>query len=496
MWRFGLVVALGAGACAPSEETRDAGAWTTVAEPAGGSSSGGAQTGPDDDEEEAESSGSSTGADEDEPVGCPGGEAAWNALVQDMESALAAAGAPGGAIAVVCNGTLAHATGIGTTRADGGAPVSTQTRFQWASMTKMLTGAAAVALAEDGVVDLHAPVRDVLGPANWGDVTLHQLLTHTAAYPTQFDVYASNDLVTLVRDNAGQQPWAPPEALWLYSNPGFAVAGAVLEEASGVPYGQVVEDNIFEPAGMQRATLSVDRVLAEDDYAYGHEVGQPPVGPADAYFDSASYGPMGGAWGSIEDLARWGEVVIAGGGDTLSQEGTASMGAYHAPSTDFDRGYGYGVFVETYFQPEVWSHGGVTVGFAGHWAVVPDRGFGVFVLGNAYDFAPEPVVAAALDQYAGLDWVGGAPCDPVVSELTGTYVDPLELGTITISASGTSLSAEIGGQQQPMTHLWSDSYLVLHPGLGEEIEVTFWRDGGTNARYLASVWGVASRTGS
>ena len=501
---LGVCVAILLGGCATDGENGlPPGAWGT--DGASGPGDGVADDDDDDDDDRPDvDDGGSDGDDDDDdddddapPAGCPGGDAAWQSVLAQAEASLQADGAPGGAIAVVCNGALAHAAGIGTTRSSGGDPVTTQTRFQLASITKMFTGAAAVALEEDGAVDLHAPIGPVLGGGvGFGNLTLHQLLTHTAAYPTEFASLTSPDLVGLVQANGNQQMWAPPGAVWFYSNPGFAVAGAVLEQASGTPFNTLIEDRVFGPAGMDRATMHVSTVLAEGDYAYGHE-GSPgslsPVAPDESYYDTPSYGPMGGAWTSIEDMAHWGEIVIAGGADVMSEAGMASLGAFHTRTSDSEMGYGYGMFIESYYEPEVWLHGGGTVGFVGHWAVVRQLGFGVFVLVNSEFANPREIGDAALEQYVELGWKGAPGGDPNMSDFVGTYVDPFELGTITVTESGGGLSAQIMGQSYPMTHIWEDMFTVFHPVAGYEMEATFWRDGGSQAEYLVSIWGVAQR---
>ena len=428
---------------------------------------------------------------------CPGGDSVWNSLLQDLEADLFAQGGVGLAIAVVCDGELVHAAGIGRTQATTGTPVTPQTRFQLASVTKMFTGATAVALAEKRVVGLSDPVGDVLGPSAYSHATLHELLTHTAGYPTEFARVQSDELLAVVADNADQALWAPPGAVWNYSNPGFAVAGAVLERATDVSFGELVEREIFRPARMDRATMSVAMVLDEGDYAFGHEgsaAAPIAIAPDGAYFESGSYGPMGGAWGSVEDLALWGTVHLQGGAGVMSAEGVASLSKFHTRTADPELGYGYGLFIESYYDPPVVSHGGSTPGYLAHWRLVPELGFGVFVLANADWVSPARIADDAMDRYVGLGYSGGPGPDPTPDAYLGTYVDPYaELGTVVITHNGGQLWARINGGMWPMTHIWADSYLVEHPGIGGEIEVAFWRAGGANASYLVSIWGIGSR---
>ncbi|MCH9679967.1 MAG: serine hydrolase [Deltaproteobacteria bacterium] len=471
------------------------GPWTSASD---GTDPSGADQGTSDDDGADVDDTASSDDDGTPPAGCPGGPAAWTTVVAEVEAYVDAQGGPGAAVAVVCNGQLAHAAGVGFTHASGDEPITETTRFQLASVTKMFTGAAAVALAEQGVVDLHAPVSDVLGTVGYGHVTLHQLLTHTAGYSTAFDVVQSSDLVTVVLDNANQPLWAPAGAVWNYTNPGFSVAGAVLEMASGTDFGPLVETALFEPAGMSRATMHVATVLAEGNYAYGHE-GSPaapiPIAPDGSYYASALYGPQGGAWGSVEDLARWGEMHLAGGGNVLSAAGAASLGEFHTRTADSEQGYGYGVFVESFYDPTVLTHGGSTPGFLAQWRLVPDLQFGVFVVTNSEWVSPNAIADIAMDQYIELGWAGDPPGATVLDDYVGTYTDPYgDLGTITITSDGVGLTAQLGGSSEPMMHQWEDIFTVYHPALGFDINLAFWRGDGAQAQYMVSIWGVGTRS--
>lgn len=472
---------------ADSLGTEDASASDDSGEPSpSDSDSGDAATGEGNDD-------ASTGVD----AGCPGGPEVWDDVVADVESYVAAQGIPGAAIAVVCGGTLSHAAGIGVLREGSAELVAPTSRFQLASLTKMFTGAAAVSLSEEGVVDLQAPISDILPTVGYGDITLHHLLTHTASYPTEFAMFTSADLVTTVLDNGSQSMWAPPGAVWNYSNPGFSVAGAALERAAGISFGQLVETRVFGPANMSRATMGVPVVLADGDYAFGHSDGpsvSSPIAPDGSYFESGSYGPMGGAWGSIEDLARWGEVHLQQGGQVLSTAGAALLTQFHTRTTSADQGYGYGHFVDAYLNPIVISHGGSSPGFLSDWRIVPDLDFGVFVVINA-DWADPTVIGDLIsDRYVEFGYQGGPGSDALPTDYVGTYVDPHELGTISVTASGDELTAVINGESYPMTAWGDDTYSVYHPVVGDEIFTTFWPGAGTQMRYMVSIWGIATRS--
>jgi CubicO group peptidase (beta-lactamase class C family) len=93
-------------------------------------------------------------------------------------------------------------------------PVTLSTRFQLASTTKMFTAAAALSLVDDGVVDLGAPVESYVPYANAtapfeNGATLHDLLSHSAGYPTTFPggSFASYELDQFFANNADQPLW-------------------------------------------------------------------------------------------------------------------------------------------------------------------------------------------------------------------------------------------------------------------------------------------------
>ncbi len=435
----------------------------------------------------------------DPPAFAPCDEGAYRAAGEAMAAAVSAQRVPGAALAIVCGGRLAFAEGFGVT-ATGGAEVTADTRFQWASVTKMFTAALASRLEGAGALDLDAPIATWLPGAAWGHVTLHQLLTHTAGFPTDF-ARSDADLQTVVRSNAQMPLWSPPGAVWNYSNPGYAVAGAALERAAGRPFAELVEAEVFAPAGMSRATMSATRVMAEP-YALGHE-GEPGaarVVTADgSYLHTTYYGPMGGAWGSVVDLARWGEAHLANDAASLSAAAWESLRTAHTPTGAPGQAYGYGLFLDDGLEPRVVHHGGGAPGYIADWTLVPEAGVGVFVLSNADWFDPGDVVWEVLERLVPFEFAGGAPEAPEATwpQLEGRYTDPHELGEIRVFRDGGALMAEFvrEGFARELQPAWGNTYSVDHPAAeGWGMDLTFWRDDPAGpAEYIVTLWGVAAR---
>ncbi len=420
---------------------------------------------------------------------------AAEAVVAALGRSMTEAGAPGAAVAIACDGRLVLERGLGTTRA-GGAPVTARTRFQLASTTKMLTGALGVALAEDGRVDLDAPIERHVPELGHGALTLHQLLTHTSGYPTEFPRH-DPDLLTVVRQNGETRMWSTPGAVWNYSNPGFAVAGAVMQVAAGEPFGPLVERRVLRPAGMIGATFDT-RVVLAGEYAPGHsrEWPSPIIQPEDAYFHTTYYGPMGGAWGTAGDLARWGLALGARPAALFSAGGFARLLARHTRTTYPGRDYGYGHFVDQGVTPALVSHSGGAPGYVAYLVAVPDAGFAMAAVTHCDWWWPGEVLDEALAGFVELrdDPSSVHPTAEGPHRYVGAYVDPFTFGRVEVSGVAGGLSARFAdrGVTAALEPLYGDTFLVDYPPIGE-VDFTFWHEAGADAGWMVSPWGVARR---
>jgi beta-lactamase class C len=442
--------------------------------------------------------------------GCEGMDDAWAQFLAYAEEEFVEAGVPGAALAVICDGRMAYAHAWGRTGGEEDGPLSTSTRFQLASLTKMFTAAAAVGAAEEGWVDLgeavetYVPDAPVRGPGG-EPVLLHQLLSHTAGYPTMFTGGNSNsmDLDRYFENNADQPLWSPPGEVFNYSNLGMALAGLALEKALEQPFPDLVEETIFKPARMDGASMHAARVEAEGAFATGHSgtaSQHSEVNPTDSYLPSGYYGPMGGAWGSVLDLAAWGEVLLTGGGEVFSPSAAASLSS---PWTETRRvpeqHYGYGLYIDQFFGFDVLHHSGSVAGYLGSWMLVPESGFGVFSLVNCDWYFPGTLDYLALEFFVGFDSPNLAPYFWSQSDwpsYLGTYVDPHVLGQVEVVQEGTSLVVRFVdlGFESEMVGSYEDAYRFTYEPAGYQATGVFWRNEPEGeAQYLVTPFGVATR---
>jgi D-alanyl-D-alanine carboxypeptidase len=181
---------------------------------------------------------------------------------------LAAAGAPGGAVALSIDG---HRLDIGLGFADGQrtAPMPADATFSLYSITKACIAVAALKLAEAGALNLDAPLRAILPrPGYEGTPSIRQLVNHTGGIPDYGGLPAYHDAVRAAPD----APWSaneflertlplgplfPPGAGWEYSNVGFLLVRLALERATGQSLAALLDDVVVAPLGLRQTRLAV-----------------------------------------------------------------------------------------------------------------------------------------------------------------------------------------------------------------------------------------------
>lgn len=417
---------------------------------------------------------------------CEPHRATLDALVGDLERERAALEIPGVGLAVVIDDCL-FARGLGVER-EGGVAVDEHTRFQLASLTKTLTALTALALEEEEILDRTMPV------SHWAPTTstasLESLLAHRAGFPTDLADSYSLDLEEFIEGNASVPMWAPPNAVWLYSNPGFALAGRALEVAAGEPFAALVRSRVFEPAGMADAIMGAELVGGEARMASGHS-GSPGqaelIEPTDLYLASTYYGPMGGAFASAADLARLMRAFMTEEVLTTSSldDMTRSRGAAYGTAV----GYGQGLF--TLYDGTAY-HGGSVAGFLCEMDVHREARVGVAVL-SAADWAfPTDTLYDALAQL--LPPPGPPPPDagPTAAEIVGTYDDDVVLGTVEVASTADGMTITIAGATHELTAWGDGAWGFWWPEWQTEIEASFQR-APTGELYLVTLLGVAAR---
>jgi len=333
----------------------------------------------------------------------------WPLIEQLMQTH----GLAGLAVAVVQDGEVALARGFGTRDLRTGSPVTPDTLFHLASVSKPFVAAAVVGLATAGpersepLLDLDAPVvrwlpELTLADGRQAELTLRHPLTHTSGIPDVTD-YGWHDpqlgddaLAELVRGLSVKSLTTDPGTEFAYCNVGYEVLGHVVATVTGRTFESAMKDLVLHPAGMARSTFL--RADVPSELASSPHVGAPLVVPTDAYPYTRRHAPSSTLHSSVAELSRW---MLA----TLADAGTAErMWQPRAEVGDppWSEAVGLGWFLGTYRGHRMVGHSGADPGFTSRLALIPDRGTGVVVLANSNTAPTRAVVSAALDLALGL----------------------------------------------------------------------------------------------
>ena len=334
-----------------------------------------------------------------------------------------------GLVTLVSQGDEVHVAVAGQL-AFGGTPVARDSIFRIASTTKPITAAAALALAEAGLLSLDEPVDRLLpeladrrvlrrmdGPLDQTQparraITIRDLLTFTMGFgavtemffaPEPFPVVQAADelhLATLGPPDPGSQPdpdtWiarlgslpllAQPGERWMY-NTGASVAGVLLARAAGQPLAEVLRTRIFEPLGMRDTgffTTATDRLATayrptpdglvafdQPDGVYS----RPP-----AFADGAA-----GLVSTVDDLLAFGRMLLRGGAPVLSRDSVTAMTSDQLTPAQ----KAHGGLVPDFFADQSWGYGlavrsdgsyGWDGGLGSSWLIDPGRDLVVIML--------------------------------------------------------------------------------------------------------------------
>src|SRR5688500_6929402 len=317
-----------------------------------------------------------------------------------VQAVLDDTGVPGAGIALVRLNGVEWAGGVGFADRDARTTVTADTHFRAGSISKTFVAIALVQLYEDGEIDLDTPVAELASDVEidnaWmgGDpVRLIHLLQHTAGLDDMHfnEIYNQSHppdlpLPEVLKLNPASRVvrW-PPGTRMSYSNPGYAIAGHIIEKLTGQKYEDRIAEEIFKPIGMTESSF----YLTPDDHAklakgYSSR-GGPPVAYTPIYLRPAgnlqtSAGDMGKF---VQLLLNWGETATDLDVDPEYLSNMEHPRPSLASAAGLRSGYGTGVassFVEGF--PMLGHNGGIE-GFSSSFAYSTSRDVGYVVLLNS-----------------------------------------------------------------------------------------------------------------
>ncbi|GLU49793.1 serine hydrolase [Nocardiopsis ansamitocini] len=416
-------------------------------------------------------------------------------------------GIPGAAISVVHEGELLTARGYGyaATGMDGEDPApvdAEETLFRVGSVSKLFTATAVMQLVEQGEVDLDTDVDEyidfTLHTSFDEPVTVRHLLTHTPGFEERvagliLPEDAETDLREYLAVDPPEQVYAPG-TVPAYSNYGNALAGYVVEQVSGMPFEEYVQENVLAPLDMDSSTFAqpLPPELA-DRFANGYTADTGPAGP----FEVIGGAPAGALTASATDMARF-MLAQLGELDTAQAPlAPETLDLMHAPALKEDslgtladgRRMTLGFFDESRNGHTIVGHGGDTNYFHSHLQIYPDEGTGIFVTLNGGGNEGidslrlrEAILNGFADRYFPASGEDGASVQPTAAEHAAMAQGTYEMSR-SMDSNFLSVLGAFGGQTRVVAR--ADGTILVTPGpetmaptVYEEIEPWVWREVG------------------
>ncbi len=370
-----------------------------------------------------------------------------------------------GSVLVARDGQILLDRGYGLANREWSIPNDSATRFRLGSVSKQFTAVAIMLLNERGLVDLDAPVKTYLrdAPAAWDRMTVRHLLTHTAGladYTRLEDFEAQKTLPTTAQALMARfrdRPLAfQPGAQWAYSNSGYVVLTAIIEQVSGQTYADFVGRNLFQPLGMSDSGYDTHDVILPRRAA-GYTPGREGVINA-AYVDMSVPQGAGGLYSTTHDLLKWEQGLF--GGRVLKPQSLAAL------TTPYRNNYAMGLEVARQGEDTIISHSGAIDGFNTYLAYDTSNHMTVVVLGNLNGAAPLKLGGELMTLARGgtVTLAGERQAAAVSADLLAAYVGVYEIApgfALTLQATGSVLTAQATGQNPvTLTPETADAFFV------------------------------------
>lgn len=310
---------------------------------------------------------------------------------------------PGLALLVARDGKIVQADGFGLANVELQVPVRPETIFQSGSVGKQFTATAIMMLVEEGKIGLEDPLTKFFpdAPAAWNQVTIRELLSHTAGfgdYPDKFDFrrdWTEPELLKLVESIPLSYP---PGTKWEYSNLGYLTLGILIHHVTGEFYGDFLQQRIFQPLGMKTT-----RIISEADIipnrASGYRLVKGELKNQEWVSPMMNTTADGSLYFSVLDLARWDAALYT---DRLLKRSSFDLMWTPAKLKNGQpnkAGYGFGWFIGEHHGHRLISHDGAWQGFESRIARYVDDRLTVIILANLAEAKLDVISEHVADGY-------------------------------------------------------------------------------------------------
>jgi CubicO group peptidase (beta-lactamase class C family) len=364
---------------------------------------------------------------------------------------------PGCSVGVIRDGDFVYRHSYGEASLELNVPLTSESVFYMASVSKQFTAASVVLAAEQGFLSLDDDVRKYIPelPDYGNRITLRQMLHQTSGYRDFLDLTylagesisalsSPQDILALIIRQRGLNNLPGDE--FVYSNSNYFLLGVVVKRATGKSLAEFAAANIFQPLGMKHTFFYDDSSKVIPNRAAAYDFGK----NGDFLVDwSTTYDIVGGGglMSNVDDLLLWDRAFYSnklGKGSfvrELETPGTLNNGK--------PINYGMGLWLNEYHGLKIVEHSGGTFGYRTELLRFPDQRFSVVALCNVATADVEGLARKIADLYLAPQFKaesastgeGGSASSFDLAELSGTYLDRHKHMVYTFTAADGSLMA-------------------------------------------------------
>lgn len=434
-----------------------------------------------------------------------------DALVDAIFASWELPGSPGCALAVAQDGTLVYSRGYGYANLDYDIPITPQTAFDVASITKQFNAASLTMLALEGKLSLDDDVRKWLPelPEYGAPITLRHMIYHTSGlrdYLNLFPLAGRGDYYPISHDQilammVRQRALVfPPGDRYLYSNTAYMLLAQVLERAGGKSLGEMTRERIFEPLGMEGSLMYENREEIIPRRATGYDRGDDGrVRITHNYnFDVAGDGQL---YSTVEDLLRWDNYLHGAEKPAIYAQ---MMTEGHLNNGE-PIGYAQGIRLDEYRGLRTVGHSGSSWGFRSELVRFVEPGLSIAVACNADYARPGELARRVADYYlAGQLGPESSDEEPVAGlQDADAPSEPLSLSSVELAEfAGSFFSAELDATYRfavvdggLVVRIEQEPSVQVTPVADDKFEIRF-GDQGLSGPQLASLEFDRNRSGT
>jgi len=370
---------------------------------------------------------------------------------------------PGCAVAAMKDGKILYERGYGMADLDHNVPITPDTVFHVASMSKQFTAAAIVMLAQEGKLSLDDEVPKYVPelPDFGAPITIRELVYHTSGLRDQWnllglagwryslDLITDDDVLSIMSRQKDLN--FPPGSKHLYCNTGYTLLAQVVKRVSGQSFREFTTSRIFQPLGMKDTHFRDDHAEIVKHMAYGYEPAKDTFRISITNFDTVGATSL---LTTVEDLARWDENFYhprVGGPEMIRQ---MLEGGKLSNGEQLD--YAFGLVIGKYRGLPTVDHGGADAGYRSDMIRFPEQHFTAACLCNRADGNPSKLALQVAEIYLAKDMTSADKADAGTGKTVqlppekltpkvGTYLNAEGDQTLSITLKGGKLHFTPGG---------------------------------------------------